>query len=397
MLALRGDLLMAVGDPTTVPAYREALDAAAPGDRQLLRARLARASMMSGDITTAIAVMDGVEPDGGPGDPEVLLAQGHIAYYRDDFDLAWRVADEAQRRVLAGDNNWQVLDLVSLQGLLAHRRGEWFDRMRIELRRTRDTPEVANSLFDGYLCAAEYVLYGPTPYAEVIDLARSMRSTAQRSGALRAVAFATALIGEAALLSGDLDLAARELREAADLHGDLGSAAGEAHSLQRLAEVHIARGENVEAMALLDRALPLGRFSMIAPHLLQRVYGSMIVAAPDPLAARVIVDRAEATMGVDDFCGFCSIMLAVPAAIACAQSGDLDHARHHLAIAERSSAMWDGTAWEGWLAEARAYLAHAEGDEDAAVQLRAVAAARFDAAGQPLDAARCRAPQVASS
>jgi hypothetical protein len=123
----------------------------------------------------------------------------------------------------------------------------------------------------------------------------------------------------------------------------------------------------------------------------------MITAAPDPLAARAVVDRAEATMGVDDYCGFCSIMLAVPAVIACAQCGDIERARHHLAIAEQSSTMWDGTAWEGWLAEARAHLAAAEGDHAAAARLLDVAVARFDAAGQPLDAARCRTPIAAPS
>jgi hypothetical protein len=78
------------------------------------------------------------------------------------------------------------------------------------------------------------------------------------------VAFATALIGEAALLSGDLARAADELREACDLHHDIGSAAGEAHSLQRLAEVRLAEGRLAEgdrlgAERLLQQALPLAR------------------------------------------------------------------------------------------------------------------------------------------
>ena len=50
--------------------------------------------------------------------------------------------------------------------------------MRVELRRTRENPEIANAVFDGYLCAAEYLLYGPTPYAEVIDMARDLQATA---------------------------------------------------------------------------------------------------------------------------------------------------------------------------------------------------------------------------
>jgi DNA-binding SARP family transcriptional activator/tetratricopeptide (TPR) repeat protein len=395
LLALRADLLMAVGDPTAVPAYREALDAAEPASHRLLRARLARAAVMSDDLATASAAMDGIEPDGGPDDGEILLAGGHIAFFASDFDKAWEIAEEAERRILAGDKSWQVLDLVSLQGLLAHRRGEWFDRMRLELRRTRNAPDIANAVFDGHLCAAEYMLYGPTPYGEVIDLAGAMRATAQRSGALRAVAFATALVGEAALLSGDLDLAARELREAADLHHDLGSAAGEAHSLQRLAEVRLAQGDPSEAMRLLHQALPLGRWSMIALHLLQRIHGTMIRAAPDPLAARAEVDRAEAALGVDDLCTFCNVMLAVPAAIACAQCGDIEHARRHLDIAARSAGLWDGTAWEGWLAEASGHVAQAEGDGAAARELFERAFANFERSGQPLDAERAR--QLAAS
>jgi DNA-binding SARP family transcriptional activator/tetratricopeptide (TPR) repeat protein len=390
LLVLRADLLMALGDPSAVSAYREALEQAEPPARRRLLARLARAAVMSGDLDTAEASLEGIEPDGGPDDGEILLAQGHTAFFTSNYPRAAAVAEEARRRVLAGDKTWQVLDLVSLQGLLAHQRGEWFDRMRTELRNTRDVPEVANAVFDGYLCPAEYLLYGPTPYGDVIDTARRLRATALRSGALRAVAFASALIGEAALLSGDLALATEELREAVDLHHDLGSAAGEAHSLQRLGEVRLAAGDPDAARALLDRALPLARWSIMARHLLQRIYGTMISAAPDPMLARGIVDRAESTLGSEDLCGFCSIMLSLPAVAACVRVGDLDHARVHLRRAERSVQLWEGTAWEAALTEARSGLALAEGDPERSAELLQLAAARFERAGQPLDVDRCR-------
>ena len=54
-------------------------------------------------------------------------------------------------------------------------------------------------------------------------------------------------------------------------------------------------------------------------HLLQRIYGTMILAAPNAAAARAVVDQAEATLGESDRCAFCVVMLAVPAAIACAR------------------------------------------------------------------------------
>jgi tetratricopeptide (TPR) repeat protein len=389
-MALRADLLFALGDPAAPAAYRHALQLAG-GDDRLLRARLSRAAVIGGDVDTAVAALEGVELDGGPADGDILLARGQLAYVQRDLDAAWQITEEARRRVLGGDQSWQVLDVIALQGLLAHHRGEWFDRMRAELQRTRQQPEMALAIFDGYLCAAEYLLYGPTPYAEVIDLARSLRDTAQRAGALRAVAFASALLGEAALLAGDLDLAAAELREAVDLHRDIAAGSGEAHSLQRLAEVHLAWGDREEALRLLQRALPIARWSPISLHLLQRIYGTMIQAAPDPESARAVVDQAESTLGTEDFCYMCSVMLAIPAAIACAEVGDVDHARHHLRVARRSARLWEGTSWQAAVLEAEAHVAAAEGATDESARLRAEAADLFERAGQPLDSARCRA------
>jgi DNA-binding SARP family transcriptional activator/tetratricopeptide (TPR) repeat protein len=389
-LMLRGDLLNAIGDPTAASVYREALEGADPRIARELRVRLARTALMSGDLETAAAALEGLDPDGGDEDADILLSRGKYAYFTSDFDLAQTASEEAQRLILAGERNWQVLDLVALQAMLAHRSGSWFDRMRTEIRQTRDNPEIAHAIFDGYLCPAEFLLYGQTPYEEVISVARDLQATARRSGALRADAFSSALIGEAALLSGDLEQAAAELTEASDLHRDLGSTAGEAHSLQRLAEVRVAEGDLTGAMELLQRALPLARSSIIAKHLLHRIFGTMILASADPLEARAVVDRAESTLGWEDFCNFCSIMLSVPASIACVRAGDLEGAHRHLDIAERSAVLWQGTSWEAAVAEAQAEVAAATGDPGTARKRLESAEEQFDRAGQPLDAERCR-------
>jgi tetratricopeptide (TPR) repeat protein len=342
---------------------------------------------MAGDLPTAAAALEGVEASEGSDGAEVLLVQGHLAYFTGDYETARRVAEQARLQVLGG--NWQALDLMSLQGLLAHQRGEWFDRIRLELRNTSLTPEVANAIFDGYLCPAEYLLYGSTPYGDVIQLARAMQATAEKSGALRAVAFARALVGESALLSGDLELASTELVEAAELHHVLGSGAGEAHCLQRLAEVRLAQGDSAEARRLLDQALPLARWSMIAMHLIQRIYGTMISAAPDAATARAIVDRAESTMGTEDSCEFCGIMLALPAMVACAHTGDLERAGYYSEVARKSSQLWEGTSWRAAFDEAQAHVTIAEGGN--AIPFLDGAIQGFERAGQPIDVARATA------
>lgn len=395
LLTLRGDLLIARADPAAIDAYREALSVSDdPADRQQLRSRLARAAMFAGDFDLAGAALAGDAADGADSDPDLLLARGQLAVLRGDLAAADDAAREARTLLVKGGSpDGQLFALLSLEGMLAHQRGQWFQRLRSELRQAIGRPALAVRIFDSHLCLAEFLLYGPTPYDEVLALAGELREAAAKSGVLRAVAFASALRGEAALLKGDLDLAEVELQEAVDLHHELDATAGEAHSLQRLAEVRLARGDAAEATRLLHRALPLARWSMFANHLLHRLHGTMIAAAPDPAAARTAVERAEATLGRGDDCLFCAIMLAVPAVKACAAVGDLDDARRHLAAAESSARLWDGTAWQASLLEARAHLARAEGDAGAKAMLDE-AADLFAAYGQPLDEQRCRSESV---
>ncbi|WP_222263160.1 AAA family ATPase [Modestobacter marinus] len=393
LLALRADLLLAVGDPAAVAAYREAAVVCVGDARRIVLARLAQACSMAGDQETAADALSGLETDGGPADGMILLARGHVAYFTGDIAAARAAADEARAR-LGDATDWRLLDLIALQGLIAHNDGQWFRRLRHELQRTREAPTVATAVFDAHLCVAEYLLYGPTPYTEVMELGRALRETAQRAGAVRAVAFASALTGEAALLSGDLPTAEHDLLEAVDQHAEIGAAAGEAHSLQRLAELRVLQGDRAEARRLLQRALPLARWSPIAMHLMQRIDGTTVLAADTPEDAYAAARRAEATVGPEDECHFCQVMVSVPCAIACADVGDVDRAQRHLATAEESAALWHGTAWQGAVLEARAHLVRAQGDEAGWRSLLLRAAECFDTAGQPLDADRCRTAQT---
>ncbi len=395
LLARRGDLLLALGDPGAVAAYQDAAAVTSGTQHRLVRARLARAAGFTEDIDTARAALAGLELEGDAADSSILRAQGTVAYLTGDTEQAWEIAGRARQLLQTPDDPWHLVDLVGLQGLIAHQRGELFERFRIELRRTQGRQRLAEVLFDAHLCVAEFMLYGRMPYADVIRDAEDLRRSAEEAGALRGVAFATALLGEAALLMDDLDRAERELRNGVDLHREIAAPAGEAVCLQRLSEVELARGDRAAARGLLAQALPLGRWSTTSPHLLQRIYGTMITAADTAAAARAVVDMAEATLGETDRCFLCAVMLAVPASIACAEVGDLDAARAYLATAAASAARWDGTSWTAAVEEAKAHLAMAEGQPAEAVACFTAADRLFAAAGHRRAAARCAAAAAA--
>jgi DNA-binding winged helix-turn-helix (wHTH) protein/tetratricopeptide (TPR) repeat protein len=389
LLSLRADALAAVGDKSAVPAYRKALAAADLDRVPALRARLARAALLGGDLGSAEEALAGLEPSGGPDDGAILLARGMLAYFAGDLDGADAAVQAARMIALAPGAPNRLLDVITLQGMIAHNRGEWFDRLHRELRATSENPQLAAAVFDSHLCVAEYLLYGPTPYEEVLALTRQLREQAERAGVRRGVAFAVTVAGEAALLAGDLDAARADLVEALALHIEMAADTGTAHTLQRLAEVELAAGDRPRAGRLLRRALPLARWSPLARHLLQRIYGTLIAAAPDKDAALAVVDEAAGTLDEPFACIFCQVMIAVPASIACVEGGRLDEARLWLAQAQKSAAAWQGTAWQGAVAEAGAYLAWAEGDDVAAGRLLSGALELFTIAGQPLDAQRC--------
>lgn len=432
-LLLRADALAGVGDPAAVGAFRAALTAGDPSEAGALRARLARAALYVGDPATAADALAGIEDGADTDDAGVLYVKGLLAYYTGDIDTAEAVVGEARAVALTRGTPKQVLDAITLQGLIAHNRGEWFDRLRRELRSTSEDTALASTVFDSHLCVAEFLLYGPTPYAEVIELAERLRAQADEIGARPAAAFATVVIGEAALLAGELDVARTHLSEAVEQHTAIGADSGTAHALQRLAELELLVGNRTEAEQLLRRALVLARWSPLAHHLLQRIYGTLIAAAPDRTAALAALDEAVAASDKHNPCGMCHVMIAVPAAIACAEGGRLDEARLWLAQAEISATRWHGTAWQGAVREARAHVTLAGGAADAgpgpasgstaeadggspddeargllpeaagetgaaaagsaeedARRLLLEAAGLFDAAGQPLDAQRCR-------
>ena len=255
-------------------------------------------------------------------------------------------------------------------------------------------PHLALRVFDGHLCITQRFLYGARPYPEVIAFAEALSAEGQRLGAARGYAFGVTLRGEAEWLQGNLPAAREHLREGARLHRAIGGPVGEALSLQRLAEVSLHEGRREEARDLIDEALDMARQTDIGFHLLDRIYGTRInLHADDPAAALHVMEDARASVrGPLETCPGCRITFAVPAAIAAARAGELELAdQHERQCAYLADVVMRLPAWYAAHDEVRGHIAAARdrSGEDAVARF-AAAAARFRAAGHPLDAERCR-------
>ena len=172
---------MALGDPEAITAYREALPITTGTEHRMVLARLARSAGFAGDLETARAALDGLEPEEDAADGPILLAR--VISRTSPATSTRRGTSPRPARGMLGspDDPWQLVDLVTLQGLIAHHRGEWFERFQLELRRTQGHQQMVTAIFDAHLCVAEYLLYGPTPYAEVIESDRGA-PTQRRKG-----------------------------------------------------------------------------------------------------------------------------------------------------------------------------------------------------------------------
>lgn len=398
LLALRADMLYATGDPAAASAYDTALAAAAPEARPRLWVMKARVLLAGGATDEARRALDSAEPAQAEDRIAKLVVTGLVEWAVGDVDAADAAAREARAAAVAAGHAGAVGEATELLGLVSHSRGQWRDRIRYELTDTLQRPEeVAASVFDAHLCLAEYLLYGQQPYPDVVDFAAGLRAAAARAGASRGEAFATCVLGEAELLSGELDQAEGHLARAAALHAAVGAAAGESLSLQRLGEVALASGDLGRAVELLDEAERVSQGSSLERHLVGRIYGTRVRAAPDPGLAMSMVDAAEARMSGHPVCQPCAIGFYLAASVAASRAVQLERAREYLLQGEGVSARWSGGGWHAAVLESRAELAAAEGRAVDAARLFAQAADRFELAGQPVDARRCRAAGSAAA
>ena len=393
LLAVRADALNGMGDAGAPAAYSLAMAWAPEPERAAIAVRRAKALVLAGDIPTALdtlAIVGDLPPE---GQAQFLATRGLALWCAGALDEAEQAGQRAKELAEQHGSVRDFVDATMVLAMVAHERGAWPQRVALDLLDLQLRSDLAGVVIDAHLCVAESYLYGGVPYPEVIAFAQDLRAQGAGAGALRAEAFATTLLGEAHLLSGDPAAAASHLRVAAEQHRIVGVLCGEALSLQRLADAALAVGDDHEARAALSAALIAARGSPVATrHLLDRIHGTAIRTAGDPAADLEAVDgAARAVRGPAESCPPCSVNFTVPAAIACADAGEVERAAGYLSGAERvAGAFYPRGGWQAALDEARAHLALARGDAADAARLLATAAAAFERLGQGLDAARCR-------
>ena len=393
-LCLRAEALDAIGDSGAPAAYAAAARLVGEQAAQELRAKQALAQIKLGDPAGSLQVLEGVEPTTVDGRlAQALALSGAAALGFGDPQLGAAKAAEARRLALQSGDPGAAAVASWAQAAAAHARGELRSSVRADLHETHALPKLAVSVFDGQLCITQRLLYGARPYPDVIAFADSLEAEAERLGAARGRAFAVTIRGEAKLLAGHLDEADADLATGVELHREIAAATGESFALQRRAEVALHRGLQTDAVALLDEALAVARESDVGFHLLDRIYGTRVAAAPDPATALATLEEAEAAVrGPVETCPGCRITLAVPAAIAAARAGDPERVAQWEQAAEfLATVVMRLPAWYAALDEVRGHRAQARGDAVAASDHFRTAAAGFGASGQPLDEARCSA------
>jgi DNA-binding SARP family transcriptional activator len=363
-----------------------------------LRASL-REHIGVGPDAATVAVYEEVLAMEGPDSPTAgersaaLVANGLVAWSRQDLATAERLARDARHLALRAELGHELGEASTLLALVAYARGTWHELFRAEFADSvRRGVDLEMAVLDAHLCFLEFYLYGPEGHAAAAAFAQDLFRMASKANSRPGQALATLLMGEFELLSGNVDESVNTLSRAVQYSEEAHCRSASSIALERLAEAEVGRGNKGRARALLERARQQAHSSSISSHLVVRVLGVQIGAAERALEALKIALEAERVLAdAPRVCEPCSMNFRIEAARVFARTGDLSRSRRQITEAERITNLWQRGPWNASVWEARAELRLAEGELFQARALFLEAAQEFAQYGRVRDESRCRA------
>jgi predicted negative regulator of RcsB-dependent stress response len=221
---------------------------------------------------------------------------------------------------------------------------------------------------------------------------------ARRMGAPRAIALCQCFNGALEFQAGHWAEAEAALRESIQLYREIGAASGEALACQRLGVLQTARGQLDEGLATLEEGVVAAERALMRAHCLTRLYAAMArnrLVAGDMPAADQALALGLAMSTRHGHCTTCDALL-LPAAVSVrVAQNDLAAAETFLCQLDAAAEQYASRMWVAMARQARAELAAAQGEIDAALRAYAEAQASFASAGHAYESARCLAAAAA--
>jgi tetratricopeptide (TPR) repeat protein len=343
-------------------------------------------------LDAALLALEGSKSD--PELPAVLYLFAQLRWHEENFaeakELAARSLAEAEAR---GDRRAMSKGHEML-ALACHSLGAWQEGQAHEQQRQAlaEGGLDVDQAFDVHLCLWEYHLYGEQGAAQIRSAVDQTLEQAQRMKAPRAVALCENFGGMLDFQAGRWHEAEAQLRQAIDRFRQVGSASGEALSLQRLAVLLTARGDLETARKLLDEGLVVGGRAAMRSHCLTRIHASLArnrLAARDRDAARASLEEGLAEAARHGHCATCSALLLPEAVRVALAWKNLPEAESFAQTLDEVAERFASRAWTAMAQQTRGRVLAARGNVDEAFEAFERARAAFDAIGSPYEAARC--------
>jgi hypothetical protein len=172
----------------------------------------------------------------------------------------------------------------------------------------------------------------------------------------------------------------------------VGSASGEALSLQRLGVLLTARGELEPGMAVLEEGMVVAERATLRSHCLARIYASLVrnrLAAADRAGAEGFERLGEETLERHGHCVTCNALVLPEAVRVRLALGDLAAAEAFTGKLEAAAGRFDSAAWRGLAGQARGRVLLARGDGGGAAAMFRAAGESFAALDADYEVARC--------